>query len=602
MKKLLIIFFTLLSLYSIGQGTFTANGDLAPTGGYPITRFGSAQTGYWPLTSLAERDAIPAWQRTYGMMVYVKAIDSTYTLKSATLDNSNWQAFKQGSVDISNLVKYSDTASLSKRIDLNTTNLNVMLGSYVLSQRFLDSLTAIRSGMDLKLNNADTASLSKRIDVNNTNLNVMLGNTVVSQRFLDSITAVRAGIDLKLNKTDTASLSYRIDQRVNYKDSITKYITPTQLQVHDSLNNKLITAETNRATAAEVANSNAIGNEVTRAKGVEATNASAIGSNTLDIGNEVTRAKGVEANNATAIGSNTIAIGNEVTRATGIEATNATAIGSNTIAIGNEVTRASGVEATNASAIALKANISSPNFTEIPTAPTAGPSDVSMQIANTTFVNSAISTAATPDATDLIKGKILLKGDLSGLADAPTIAVGAITSDKILDGTIADVDLNKAAIPLSGFALPVADISMGTAGTSFKITNLASPIAITDAATKGYVDAGIAADGILYQGIAADITTFSGLTWEQVIAANKLGHSILGTICNLDLSAYTWIAFPTAWGNQSFFYQYDGISYAVVDGLQKRVIKAASTGSVDYQIWFFNTKPNTAVSLIANNN
>lgn len=194
----------------MGQGTFTSNGDLAPTGSYPITRFGSAQTGYWPLTHLTDRDAIPTWQRTYGMMVYVKDVDSTYTLKSATLDNTNWIAFKQGSVDVSNLMKYGDTTSLSNRIDLklNTIDLNALLASYLtsnnylLSQTLLDSMTGIRTALNIKLAMTDTASLSNRIDQ-------------------------------KLNKIDTATLSARINQRVSYTDSNTTFITLKQLR--DSL-------------------------------------------------------------------------------------------------------------------------------------------------------------------------------------------------------------------------------------------------------------------------------------------------------------------------------------------------------------------------------
>ena len=267
--------------------------------------------------------------------------------------------------------------------------------------------------------------------------------------------------------------------------------------------------------------------------------------------------------------------------------------GGNAGLVTTEMNRAKAAEGTNATAIALKADIASPNFTGNPTAPTPLSTDASTLLATTAFVNAAV--IAIPNATNSIYGKILLAGDLTGSADLPVIAAGKITDSK----------LDKANIPLSGFALPVADISMGSTGTNFKITNLALPTTATDAATKGYVDAGPAVDGKIYKGTVTDMTAFSVLAWADVSAATDLGHSIPSTICALEVTNYTWIAFPSAWGNQSFFYQYGGISYAVVDGLQKRVIKAALTGSVDYQIWFFNTKPNAAagtVSLIANNN
>ncbi|MGN7205536.1 beta strand repeat-containing protein [Pedobacter sp. SAFR-022] len=96
----------------------------------------------------------------------------------------------------------------------------------------------------------------------------------------------------------------------------------------------------------------------------------------------------------------------------------------------------------------------------------------------------ALQAKTVPDATTSEKGKLMLAGDLSGTASAPLIANNAVTSAKIADGTITDSDLNKTAIPLSGFGKPVANIAM--AGN--KITNLKDPTNNQDAATKKYVD------------------------------------------------------------------------------------------------------------------
>ncbi|HYK77309.1 MAG TPA: hypothetical protein VEV16_10050, partial [Daejeonella sp.] len=64
------------------------------------------------------------------------------------------------------------------------------------------------------------------------------------------------------------------------------------------------------------------------------------------------------------------------------------------------------------------------------------------------------------------------------------LADNSVTSAKIVDGTISNADLDKANIPLSGFGVPLKNISMG----DFKITNLADPTKNQEAATKKYVD------------------------------------------------------------------------------------------------------------------
>lgn len=72
-------------------------------------------------------------------------------------------------------------------------------------------------------------------------------------------------------------------------------------------------------------------------------------------------------------------------------------------------------------ALDAKAPLASPGFTGIPTAPTAAAGTSSTQIATTAFVNAALATAASPDATTTLKGRIQLAGDLGGTADAPTV-------------------------------------------------------------------------------------------------------------------------------------------------------------------------------------
>lgn len=163
----------------------------------------------------------------------------------------------------------------------------------------------------------------------------------------------------------------------------------------------------------------------------------------------------------------------------------------------------------------------------------------------------------------------------------------------------------KNYIPISGFASPIANVLMGDGVINFKITNLNDPTDNQDAATKKYVDdsRAVIITGNVYQGLAADVSAFNGLSWTDILSGTNLGTSIRNPICDLNASNYTWIAFPKAWGKQNFFYRYGTPTKvsAVLDGYEIRLIPAAVTGSVDYLVWVFKTKPNVTVNLIINN-
>jgi hypothetical protein len=86
----------------------------------------------------------------------------------------------------------------------------------------------------------------------------------------------------------------------------------------------------------------------------------------------------------------------------------------------------------------LKAPLASPTFTGTVTLPsgtvavTQTPNNNSTSVATTAYVDAAAS-AGTADATNLVKGKIQLAGDLAGTAAAPTITNAAVIG-KVLTG------------------------------------------------------------------------------------------------------------------------------------------------------------------------
>ncbi len=75
-----------------------------------------------------------------------------------------------------------------------------------------------------------------------------------------------------------------------------------------------------------------------------------------------------------------------------------------------------------ATTVAGKADLASPSFTGVPTAPTASSGTNTTQLATTQFVQSALASATVNDASTTAKGIIQLAGDLSGTATSPSVS------------------------------------------------------------------------------------------------------------------------------------------------------------------------------------
>jgi hypothetical protein len=105
------------------------------------------------------------------------------------------------------------------------------------------------------------------------------------------------------------------------------------------------------------------------------------------------------------------------------------------------------------------------------------------------------------------------------------LADNAVTTMKIADGTISDADLNKGAIPLSGFAKPITNI--GLAGQ--KITNLKDPTNNQDAATKKYVDDKLLA----LDGTSIPVLSFDAASNLSILGSNSVSLSHLNQSLSL---------------------------------------------------------------------
>ena len=101
-----------------------------------------------------------------------------------------------------------------------------------------------------------------------------------------------------------------------------------------------------------------------------------------------------------------------------------------------------------------KAPIASPSFTGTPLAPTATAGTNNTQIATTEFVTTAVAAATIPDASNTVKGKIQLAGDLAGSNNAanPTIAPGVISTIKLADNAVTTVKITDANVTTAKIA------------------------------------------------------------------------------------------------------------------------------------------------------
>ena len=378
----------------------------------------------------------------------------------------------QGDID-ANVTAISTNAS-----DISSINTSVSSNSTAISTNTSDIAS---NASAISTNTSDITSLNTSVSSNSTAISTNTSDIASNATAISTNTSDISSLNTSVSSNSTAISTNTSDIASNASAISTNTSDISSLNTSVSSNSTAISTNTSDIAS----NATAIGTNTSDISSLNtsvSSNSTAISTNTSDI-----------ASNATAISTNTTDISSLNTSVS----SNSTAISTNTSDIASNATAIS----TNTSDISsLNTSVSS-NSTAISTNTSdiaSNATAISTNTSDISSINATLSGAlqASNNLSELTGSAATARANLGlgTLATQSSIATAdllnsSVTSAKILDGTIAGADLDKANIALSGFGAALVDVSVG----GNKITNLAAPTLAGDAASKSYVDTQVGA-------------------------------------------------------------------------------------------------------------
>jgi hypothetical protein len=399
----------------------------------------------------------PLTMHVAGMVVYNTATVGDVLPGFYYNNGSKWVSINKSSIaDIEGLQDELDMKA--EQTDLDATNALVVAKA---DKIYVDSqFTILQNNINAKANQTDLNTTNAIVATNTTNIAT---NTT-------AIAGVNTSLAGKANQTDLNATNAIVATKVDKT-----YVDAQDAALQNNINAKANQTDLNTTNANVATNTTNIATNTTAIAGINTSLAGKVNQADLDLTNTNVAA------NTTNIATNTTAIAGINTSLAGkanqtdLNATNAN-VATNTTNIATNTTAITGIN----TSLNGKANKAGDTFTGDIFIPNATGTTPGAAAVNKTYVDAAVAGATIADASETVKGKIMI-------ADATDITTGTDNTKAV---TIAKIK-------------PLLDAKANLSGAVFTgvvtVPDMSTATSVTTVTNKGYVDAAITTLS-LYQG------------------------------------------------------------------------------------------------------